>query len=164
MPHKDPAKRKIYAAEWYKKHYAENSAKLAALYRANKGYYKARSQQWRSENHKQMLATLREYRRDNYERIMIIAARRRAKERGVAFDLDEADIFIPFECPVLGIPLLPSSNGKWSPGSPSLDRVKPELGYVKNNVRIISWRANQLKRDATLEELERIVEYMKGKR
>lgn len=38
----------------------------------------------------------------------------------------------------------------------------PELGYVKGNVRVISYRANALKRDASVQELEAVVLYMKG--
>jgi hypothetical protein len=37
--------------------------------------------------------------------------------------------------------------------SPSLDRIKPELGYVPGNIQVISARANVMKNDATPEEL-----------
>jgi hypothetical protein len=50
--------------------------------------------------------------------------------------------------------------GKFDSCSPSLDRIVPELGYVKGNVRVISDRANRIKRDATLEELRAIVKYV----
>ena len=46
--------------------------------------------------------------------------------------------------------------------SPSLDRIRLELGYVKGNVRVISGRANLLKNDATIEELEAVLGDMKG--
>ena len=42
--------------------------------------------------------------------------------------------------------------------SPSLDRIIPSLGYVKGNIRVISFRANTLKNNATLSELELILE------
>lgn len=45
--------------------------------------------------------------------------------------------------------------------SPSLDRFEPSLGYAVGNVRLICWRCNNLKRDATADELERIVTWMR---
>jgi hypothetical protein len=40
--------------------------------------------------------------------------------------------------------------------TPSLDRMDPNLGYTDDNVRVISMRANQIKSNATPEELLRI--------
>jgi hypothetical protein len=48
--------------------------------------------------------------------------------------------------------------------SPSLDKIIPELGYVPGNVAILSYRANRLKSDATLEELEALVAYIRETR
>lgn len=42
-----------------------------------------------------------------------------------------------------------------------LDRLIPDKGYVKGNVHWISRRANRIKSDATVEELEKIISYMK---
>jgi hypothetical protein len=42
-------------------------------------------------------------------------------------------------------------------GTPSLDRIDSSLGYVKGNVWVISWRANHIKTDATLDELRLLV-------
>lgn len=38
--------------------------------------------------------------------------------------------------------------------SPSIDKVIPELGYVRGNVWVISNKANRIKNNATLEELK----------
>lgn len=80
--------------------------------------------------------------------------KRRAKRDGVPFSLT-LDWFVentPERCPVLGIKLC---QGADSPRdlSPSVDRLVPERGYVPDNCRIISWRANRLKSNATPEEL-----------
>lgn len=59
-------------------------------------------------------------------------------------------------CPILGIPIrwyAGSGTGKHHPNSKSLDRIDSSQGYIKGNVQIISWRANDLKSNATLEEL-----------
>lgn len=41
--------------------------------------------------------------------------------------------------------------------SPSIDRIIPELGYTKGNIRVISNRANLLKSNATIEELQKVI-------
>lgn len=47
--------------------------------------------------------------------------------------------------------------------SPTLDRFIPELGYIQRNVSILCWRCNNLKRDANINELRKIVDWMKVK-
>lgn len=37
--------------------------------------------------------------------------------------------------------------------SPSLDRIDNRMGYVPGNVWVISWKANRMKSDASMEEL-----------
>lgn len=49
-----------------------------------------------------------------------------------------------------------------APNSPSLDKFKPALGYMPGNIAVISFRANQLKGDATLEELCGVIDYVEG--
>lgn len=92
-------------------------------------------------------------------KLMLWATAARARKRKIVFDLKESDIVIPTHCPVLGIPLFKGCRN--SPNSPSIDRHIPSLGYVIGNISIISYRANTLKRDASLEELSRVVEFMK---
>lgn len=91
---------------------------------------------------------------------MLQNAKAGARRAGVPFDLRKEDVHIPARCQVLGMPLEVGS-GKRHDGSPSIDRVVPERGYVKDNIRIISWRANRLKSDATLAELRRVVSYLR---
>ena len=47
--------------------------------------------------------------------------------------------------------------------SPSLDKIIPELGYVKGNVRVISFKANKYKNDMDRETVQKILDYMDGK-
>ena len=95
---------------------------------------------------------------------MLKKARTRAKEKGLAFDLDANFLrsIVPSHCPVLGTPLEWSARrGHGShalPNSPSLDRIDPSKGYVKSNVWIISNRANAIKNDASHEELKLVTE------
>ena len=93
--------------------------------------------------------------------LMLAAAKQRAKRDKVICNITENDILIPERCPILNIPLKINIK-KWENDSPSLDRIIPKLGYTKDNIKVISWRANALKRDASIEELESIVKYMKN--
>jgi hypothetical protein len=85
-------------------------------------------------------------------------AKASAKKRGLQFNLEPFDICIPEFCPVLGIRIERNTKQGPSDCSPSLDRVFPERGYVKGNIRIISQRANRIKNDATAEELEKVLD------
>jgi hypothetical protein len=62
-------------------------------------------------------------------------------------------------CPLLGLELTYKNCGaKVAPANyATLDKIDPAKGYTKNNVQILSFRANTLKGDATLEELKLIV-------
>lgn len=93
-----------------------------------------------------------EYYTKNYEKQLLKFAKQRAKKKNLPFDITEQDINIPEKCPVLGIPLF-KGDGVMIDNSPNLDRIIPELGYVQNNVRVISQKANRIKSNATLEEI-----------
>ncbi len=84
--------------------------------------------------------------------LMLAGARRRAKERGLDFDLIASDIIVPDACPLLGVPIF-RGVGKMGPNSPALDRIETTKGYVRGNVWVISQRANVIKNDATVAEL-----------
>jgi|ERR1700676_3662823 len=94
---------------------------------------------------------------DRYKIYMVRRAKHRAKILNLPFDLTPDDINIPETCPIFGIKLQ-VATGRHDDSSPALDRIIPELGYVKGNVMVISQRANVLKRDASLEELQMLVD------
>lgn len=47
--------------------------------------------------------------------------------------------------------------------SPSLDHIEPEKGYVRGNVWVISYRANMIKNNATIDELQLLATNLAGK-
>ena len=101
------------------------------------------------------------WREKNPEKYILQNAKARAKKKGWDFNLKEEDILIPERCPVLGIPLeLVAAKGTRD-NKPSLDRIDSSKGYIKGNVQVISWRANHLKTDGTLEEFEKLVRFLK---
>jgi hypothetical protein len=78
------------------------------------------------------------------------------------FTLDDLAPF-PLKCPVLGIDIDYFKKGHGGSNfSPSIDRMTPEEGYVKGNVRIISQKANRLKQDSSVEEQVRLLAYSTG--
>ncbi len=96
----------------------------------------------------------------NPAKLIWAETKKRAKKRGIPFDLQVSDIVIPDLCPILGIPL-EFGVGRVHDGSPSLDRLIPSRGYVSGNVCIISSKANRMKQDNTLEDLLKLVNYLK---
>jgi len=104
------------------------------------------------------------HRRENPKLRLLSSAKHRAKKENVPFNLSADDFDIPSHCPVLGIELKYNIGiGGFRDNSPSLDKRIPELGYVKGNISIMSFRANRIKNNATLEEIEKIHEWLKGK-
>lgn len=89
-------------------------------------------------------------------------AKTRAIKKGLEFNITKNDISIPVYCPIFKIKLEKSSKYN-HPNSYSLDRIDNTKGYIKGNVHIISWRANNLKKDGTHEEFEKLAEWEKIK-
>lgn len=92
-------------------------------------------------------------------RYMLTAAKTRAKQQGLPFDITLEDIVIPDTCPVLGIPL-EIGNSRLLDGSPTLDKFIPELGYVPGNINVISNKANRMKTDASADEVSLLLNWM----
>jgi hypothetical protein len=139
LPYKDPIKAKAAskesAARWSKRH-PEKAAENARL--------------WRARNPKYML---------------LHSAKRRSKRDGIELSITQDNIpDIPEMCPIADIPLFVRNDGTQGPceNSPTLDRVNPKLGYLPNNIRVISHKGNRWKSDMTIENLERILQYMRG--
>lgn len=113
------------------------------------------TKRWQRENPEARKRIGEKWVATNYKQHALHSARNNARRRGVPFNLIPADLpDVPAVCPALGIPLVIAPGSGRQDGSPSLDRLIPHLGYVPGNVAWVSWRANMLKCDATLEELE----------
>jgi hypothetical protein len=94
------------------------------------------------------------YRLRNPEQCLLASARSRAKRKNVPFDIIVEDIVIPDVCPILGIPLTRNlGNHGGTNSSATIDRIVPSRGYVKGNIQVISMLANNMKANATRDEL-----------
>ena len=90
---------------------------------------------------------------------LLARARERSKHKGWEFSITKEDIVIPEKCPLLGIIIIPKAKDRCH--SPSLDRIDSSRGYTPDNIQVISSRANTLKNNASLQELELLVENLK---
>jgi hypothetical protein len=110
---------------------------------------KARERQRRADNwkHKPALA-------------MLNNSKQRAKNAGLEHSISLEDISIPDHCPVFGI-RLETGTRKNNTNAPSIDRVDNTKGYIKENILIMSVKANKIKKDATLDELIMLGEWAK---
>jgi len=147
-----------YQHEWYLQHRDEHLARRKKNYQDHKERDLARAKERYYESREYKSAHNKAYALMHPKKRLLIRAKCNAKRRGVPFNLSLDDIQIPAVCPVLGLKLAMSISGR-SAASPSLDRIIPALGYVRGNVIVVSWRANELKSDATPEELRKIADF-----
>jgi hypothetical protein len=133
---------KVCTAAWKRNHLAKPEIRAK-----NRSYW----------NHygKRLRAT-----REGWARVCFKACKWRCRSRGIVFNITVADILTVFPedciCPVLGQVF---EFGKRSSMNPSLDRIRPELGYIVGNIAIISMRANLIKQDASAEELRLVASW-----
>jgi hypothetical protein len=146
--------------KWYlanKERHAENQKRRNL---ADHDKYSAVNRSWYQRNKESVKERSKQWRRNNPIKRLLIHAKQRSREMGWEFTATAEELVVPEFCPALGLKL------EWSAGyradnSPSLDRIDSRFGYVKGNVHIISWRANNVKNNATADELLAIGTYMK---
>ena len=93
-------------------------------------------------------------------------AKVRARKKSIEFTIKVTDIFIPQKCPILGVELSKiwgsvTQNSQNRSNKPSIDRVDPSKGYVLGNIEVLSYRANMLKGDGTIEEHLKIAAFLR---
>lgn len=131
---------------------------------------KAYQKQRREENKESFLEYGRTYqakRRQDFEyrlQMLLNASKQRAstKQREHSLTLQDIKELYPIDnkCPVFGFEL-EFNNAGFRETSPSLDRIDSTRGYTRDNVQVISWKANRLKGYATVEDLEILVAFLK---
>jgi hypothetical protein len=94
----------------------------------------------------------------------VSGAKQRAYKTGVPFDLSNAFVrsIIPDVCPVFKTPFTFIGGKKMRLDSPTLDRIRPELGYVVGNVAVISAKANAIKSSATVDEIQAVADWLRN--
>lgn len=92
------------------------------------------------------------WRKENVPDDRLAGVKSNAKKRGIPFELSKGDIDWPTICPALKVEL-DYKTGNNTRYSPSVDRITNSKGYTKDNVEVLSLRANAMKADASKEEL-----------
>lgn len=97
------------------------------------------------------------------ERWIVRSKRKKYGERK-ELTIEEYKKLIVKHCPLLELELIYEWPRGWSlpDNYATLDRIDSTKGYELGNVQIISYRANTLKSNATLEEIERLAKNWRG--
>jgi hypothetical protein len=112
--------------------------------------YKDAILNWNNTNSDKMKTYLRKSRQKDDARRLLNNAKARANKKGIEFSITKDDIIIPKICPYLKTEFI---FGDYNT-SMSLDRIDPKIGYTRDNIQVISAKANRMKNTATQEELE----------
>ncbi len=122
--------------EWAKRYREQNAEKIKSL-----------NSKWREDNKTEIAEKATVKKSKNLNRVMWQSAKERALKRNLNFSITPEDIKIPEFCPILGIRLQRNTGGA-SENSPSLDRIVPDIGYIPENIWVISHLANSMKNNA----------------
>lgn len=133
----------------YKQYFKDNAERI-----------KKRAREYHIENTEKISKKIRDKREARPAVFLLHKAKERATKFSLPFSIVEADVQVPEFCPILNVKLV-INKGTNGPDSPTLDRIIPELGYTPENIQVISHRANQIKNDASIEELELIIAHLK---
>lgn len=180
--------KKEYQAAWYKKNRAKVLARVKEYNKIHaKDYYKKtkdhqikKSIKWSLENKSKRSVTRKEHYKIHKEelkeyhniinkkyrdkdpcRFLLKRVKASAKTKGIEFNLEKEDIVIPELCPILLIPLK-FNIGQAGNDSISVDRIDTTKGYIKGNIAVISRKANTMKSNMTLEQIDRLHKYVSG--
>lgn len=120
----------------------------------------------RPEKQLQYARTYQAKKRESFEyrlQMLLNASKQRAALKNIehTLTLEQLKSLYPVDnkCPVFGTELK-FGNAGFREHSPSIDKIDPTKGYTLDNVQIISWRANRLKADATINELQMLLAFM----
>lgn len=143
---------KARRAELYRKRYSRDQNGL----RTNKR--KDHYDRWSNPEYKEQKKQQYCKRWDNdWEGQKLIQIRSKCKKFNIEFDIDREDIKLPDMCPIFHTPF--DLTRKDRNNAPSVDRIDNSKGYIKGNVIVVSNKANAMKREATLQDMKRLVEF-----
>lgn len=144
---------KEYKKEYQITHIEKIKERKKVYYQNNSEDIKYRANEYRKNNTDKIKDKKKDHYKCNVDAHILRCIKTRSKQKGIPFDLTIEDITYPEFCPVFGFKLQRNKGSNPARSSPSVDRIIPELGYVKGNIQMISQLANSMKSNATPEEL-----------
>lgn len=91
--------------------------------------------------------------------------RSRSLRKDIPFEIELEDLKvngeIPTRCPILSVDF--TFGQSLNDCSPTVDKFNPDLGYVPGNVALICHKANRIKNNGDLNDLEKVVRWIKIK-
>ena len=154
--------------EYYRQYNAKRKEKMAEYDQARKETRKLRERIYRAKNPDRYQS----YQKTNYDKnkekwtpvstemTMLKGSKTRAIRKNLPHNITLEDIVIPEYCPIFNEIKLCRDNTCTHFDSPTLDRIKPELGYIKGNIAVISHQANSIKSFGTAEQHRRIADWI----
>lgn len=157
--------RRLEAVKRYKKKYPERIKALRKrIYLKNRDKELQKMKEYYQNNTEKCIESAKKRYHKNkhnvpYEVTIWKGAKQRASKKNLEFTITPEDIIIPEHCPILGFELIRNKKvAKYN--SPSLDRIDNTKGYTKENIQIISNRANILKSNGTAYEHFKISQFL----
>jgi hypothetical protein len=151
-----------------RKWYLKNKEKIKEYKLKNKEKIKEDKKEWYLKNREKIKITIDKYLKKCPTNRMLTSAKNRAKKKNIPFNIDKEYLNSIYpkdnKCPVLDVPFQLgnlSEIKKTKDYAPSLDRIIPEKGYIKNNLVIVSSISNRVKNNVSIETLEKILNFYK---
>jgi hypothetical protein len=162
VPYKDPEKRKTHHREQQREYLSDpeirnrvNAQRRArAALPENKTKIKVANKAWREALTENGLTKSVEWQRERRKArpadYLLFDAKRRADKKKVPYSVSHTErtrienVIKAGRCEATGLSFA-DLEGTANPWSPSIDRIKPELGYVDGNIRIVVWSLNMAK-------------------
>ena len=88
------------------------------------------------------------------------SSKNRASKSGQFHTITQEDIVVPVYCPICGTKLRHSEIKGGASDSPTLDKIIPEMGYVRGNIAVICKLCNSTKGSGSAELHRKIADYI----
>lgn len=136
-----------------------NSERKAKQYYITSGKKRQKRKQIDPDYKEYLNNQKRENSRKNFKTQMLANCKRRALKKELEFSICKEDIIIPELCPILKVPFI-QGIGREYEYTPTIDRIDNSKGYTKENIQIITKKANSMKNSASFKELKLFAEWI----